>query len=384
MSVHREDLADRHLADSGEVHDAIPALFGLVCMGLLTPFVWFGASDSVLDVAGPLASAIAAVVTIVVLVRSIRESGLDRRVARHLLVTIWLPYVFGVVCAVYANRLDPPWLCDPMLSETCAKPSELFRATLSIWPSVAGHCTWLGVAMTLSGAVLRWAQDGDVRARIVGQWVGIFVGVLIAVARADHAYVGRADAQGGIRFMRHEETIASATECIDAKGTLVREQVTCTSSERGQDCNSEIIDVPCSVANAKRDLLAVYRARVRSAARSDPRVLADAQALGNVLTDCLVLGTQDAMLKPPLTVALCAEFERNLGDAEHYFALVHDQCVQQCSANLALDEVAACARACTVDQLPWIPEGAFTHESTWLEELQAERPLPADADAGSE
>ncbi|MFO0601303.1 MAG: hypothetical protein U0228_38700 [Myxococcaceae bacterium] len=369
MKPEKPDLADQHLADSGEVHDAIPAIFGFVFIGLLAPFVWFGATDAVLDVAGPLAAAIAAVVTILVIVKSIRESGFDVRVARHLLVTTWLPYIFGLVCAVYAHRLEPPWRCDSMLSETCAKPSELFRATLSIWSSVAAHCAWLGVAMTLSGAVLRWAQNGDLRARIVGQWVGIFVGVLFAVARADHAYLERAERQGGIRCMRHEERIDSAMECLQAKGRLIREETTCTSGPHGQDCDSQMVEVPCSVDDANRDLLAVYRARVRNAAQSDPRVLADGAALGNVFGDCLVLATKDAVLRPPLTTSLCAEFERNSGDGDRSFVIVHSTCINDCAETVGLEVVPECARKCTQAQLPWIPDAAFTYESRLLEDL---------------
>src|SRR5439155_10011576 len=130
-----------------------------------------------------------------------------------------------------------------------------------LWPNYGAACAGLAFAMGVGGALLRWMQDGDVRARIAGRWAGITFGILVGAFIADRAIVERLSRNGGAHRALYWERIESASECLKSRGQLVREVQDCTTNDRGQkECDSDWIEVPCSMADAHRDLDAIYAA----------------------------------------------------------------------------------------------------------------------------
>lgn len=228
--------------------------------------------------------------------------------------------------------------------------------------------------MILGGMFVRWAQDGGLRARIAGQWCGVLLGSVATLALADRMYVVRASRTGAIGFMHDEERTRSAEDCIEGNGHVARQEERCISDGRGgKDCDSVVVEVSCSVVDAHRDLAAIYRARVRTAAHSDPLVLADERALLDVSADCWRASAADSY-ESPLSPAVCEKFLSSRVDD----IAVRTRCVSECSEAVELSWVSVCARQCTVDHLPWVEDWAFNYVSSGPAEAS-----PATSDAGS-
>jgi hypothetical protein len=358
---------DAHAGDElkewgGGAHQLIPLLFGLVWAALIAPFALVGFRAS-LNYIGLVAGVIAAAITFGYVIKEIGRSNVDRRVARHLLITMWLPYLVGAACAYYAHRFDDPWFRDTVLG----KPLSVDGAVggfWSMWPSVALHSAVLAGFMGISGSLLRWAQDGDLRARVVGEWLGIGIGAVAALAHADHSYVERALTSGAIQFMRHEGRIESAVECVRSNGSLVREQTDCVGAGSTRECDSYFVGVPCDPVVAARDLKGIYGRRLIDVARSDPRVLEDNEGLGDVLVDCTIQHGEP-LARQMLPAELCREVEANLhgGESMKNLLVVHWTCVVACATKEPLERASDCSRECVQKELPWVPTSAFEHRS---------------------
>ncbi|MFT3838962.1 MAG: hypothetical protein QM723_18425 [Myxococcaceae bacterium] len=362
MEPQREVHVDGQLAESNILHEGIPLIFGFAWLILVSPFWLLGLKGTALNAIGLVGALVAAIITVVLVVRDIRHSYLDPRVARHLYVTTWLPYVCGVACAYYGRRFDEPWLRDRVLAHGDVTAQQAIDGFWSMWPSIGSHSLGLAVTMGISGALVRWAQNGDLRARIVGQWVGIGVGVLGSISLADHAYVDRVLDEGGVHFTLRQERIDSALDCIRAKGKLLREKTECTSDGRSQDCETEEVEVACSVPDATRDLNAIHDQRLREAALSDPRFLMDSASLTDLTSDCIFQGIRPGIVRPPLPSGLCSHVQESIAsDGGTQVIALHVACMADCASTAA--ESVECGRSCTQRILPWLPDWAFTYES---------------------